>query len=104
MTYTQHPFSAAFPPMSDAAFAEFCADIAVNGVHNNTIPIFEDQVREGWHRVRACGETGRPPLRDISQHAPPPSQREPARDHRGETHYDSRPRRKITRRCGIGTG
>jgi protein gp37 len=59
MTYTQHPLSAAFPPMSAPAYAEFRADIAANGVHHSTITIFEDRVLEGWHRYCACGETGR---------------------------------------------
>ena len=34
---TQHPLSAAFPAMTDAAFAEFRADIAQNGLRQPII-------------------------------------------------------------------
>lgn len=53
----QHPLSAAFPAMSDAAFAELRADIAANGLHN-PIVICDGMVLDGWHRYRACREVG----------------------------------------------
>jgi hypothetical protein len=54
---TQHPLSAAFPAMNDAAFGELRADIAQNGLHHPII-VFEEQVLDGWHRYRACREVG----------------------------------------------
>ena len=56
---TQHPLSAVFPAMTDVAFAEFRADIAQNGLRQPII-VFEDQILEGWHRYRACRDTGTP--------------------------------------------
>jgi hypothetical protein len=56
---TQHPLSAVFPAMTDVAFAEFRADIAQNGLQQPII-VFEDQILEGWHRYRACRDTGTP--------------------------------------------
>ena len=41
--YQQHPLSAAFPKMSDAAFAELRADIAANGLLA-PITLYEDKV------------------------------------------------------------
>ena len=56
---TQHPLSAVFPAMTDVAFAEFRADIAQNGLRQPII-VFQDQILEGWHRYRACRDTGTP--------------------------------------------
>ena len=53
----QHPLSAAFPAMTDTAFAELRADIASNGLHNPLV-VFEGKVLDGWHRYRACQEVG----------------------------------------------
>src|SRR4051812_23945492 len=57
---TQHPLSAVFPAMTDVAFDELRADIAQNGLRQPII-VFEDQILDGWHRYRACRDTGRPP-------------------------------------------
>jgi ParB-like chromosome segregation protein Spo0J len=54
---TQHPLSAAFPAMNDAAFAELRADIAANGLHM-PIMLYDGQVLDGWHRYIACKQTG----------------------------------------------
>ena len=58
--YQQHPLSAAFPKMSDAAFAELRADIAANGLLA-PITLYEDKVLDGWHRFCACEATGTEP-------------------------------------------
>jgi protein gp37 len=58
--YQQHPLSAAFPKMSDAAFAELRADIAANGLLA-PITLYEDKVLDGWHRFCACDATGTEP-------------------------------------------
>jgi protein gp37 len=55
--YQQHALSAAFPPMTDAEYAEFRADVAANGVLHAII-LFEGKVLDGWHRQRAGHETG----------------------------------------------
>lgn len=55
----QHPLSAAFPSMSDAAFGELRADIAANGLRH-PIVLYDGAVLDGWHRYRACTETGVP--------------------------------------------
>lgn len=56
----QHPLSAAFPPMTDAEFAELRADIAVNGLHQ-AITTYQDAVLDGWHRYCACDQSGTEP-------------------------------------------
>jgi protein gp37 len=53
----QHPLSAAFPPMTDAEFAELRADIAANGLRM-PITLYEDAVLDGWHRYTACMQIG----------------------------------------------
>jgi protein gp37 len=55
--YKQHPLSAAWPSMDDAAFGEFRADIAANGL-NTAITVFEGMILDGWHRYSACLQTG----------------------------------------------
>ena len=58
--YEQHPFSAVWPAMEDAAFAELCADIRGNGLHMPII-LHQGKVLDGWHRQRACLKAGIPP-------------------------------------------
>lgn len=60
VAYKQHPFSAAWPAMEDAAFAELCADIKANGLHMPII-LHDRKILDGWHRQRACLKTGLPP-------------------------------------------
>jgi protein gp37/ParB-like chromosome segregation protein Spo0J len=55
--YQQHPLSAAFPAMTDAAFAELRADIVANGLRS-PITLFDEQVLDGWSRYRACSQAG----------------------------------------------
>jgi site-specific DNA-methyltransferase (cytosine-N4-specific) len=55
--FEQHPLSALFPAMAAAEFAELRADIAKHGLRQ-PVTIYEGQVLEGWHRTRACAETG----------------------------------------------
>ena len=57
ISYEQHPLSAIFPAMDDTAFSELRADIAAHGLHS-PIVTFEDKVLDGWHRYRACTDTG----------------------------------------------
>jgi ParB-like chromosome segregation protein Spo0J len=52
-----HPLSLLFPPMSDAAFEDFVADIKANGL-TSPIVVFEDKVLEGVHRQKACLQAG----------------------------------------------
>ena len=54
---TQHPLSAAFPPLADTDFAALRDDINANGLLN-PICVDSDQVLDGWHRYRACQELG----------------------------------------------
>jgi protein gp37 len=53
----QHPLSAVFPKLSEKAFGELRADIAAHGLRL-PIVLFLEQVLDGWHRHRACIETG----------------------------------------------
>ena len=53
----QHPLSALFPSMPAGEFAQLRADIAAHGLRV-PITLFDGQVLEGWHRYRACCETG----------------------------------------------
>lgn len=57
---TQHPLSAAFPPMSEPDFAALTADIAKNGLRSAVV-LHQDQVLDGWHRYRACLAAGAEP-------------------------------------------
>ena len=57
ISYEQHPLSAIFPAMDDTAFSELRADIAAHGLHS-PITMFEGKVLDGWHRYRACTDTG----------------------------------------------
>lgn len=60
MQYDQHSLSAAFPSMTEAAFADLVEDINSNGLIQ-PIVLFEDKVLDGWHRYRACTECRREP-------------------------------------------
>lgn len=53
--YTQHPLSAAFPPLSPDEFAALRDSISDLGVQN-AITIFEGQVLDGWNRYCAACE------------------------------------------------
>lgn len=55
--YTQHPLSAAFPPLSPDEFAALRDSISDLGVQN-AITIFEGQVLDGWNRYCAACELG----------------------------------------------
>lgn len=57
----QHPLSAAFPVMPEREFKDLAADIEIHGQREPCI-IFEGMVLDGWHRYRACLETGREPV------------------------------------------
>ena len=56
---TQHPLSAAFPPMSALELADLTADIKANGLRE-PIVIFDGMVLDGWHRYQACTALGIP--------------------------------------------
>lgn len=55
--YQQHPLSAAFPAMTPEMFGELRADIVANGLRSPII-LFDGRVLDGWHRHRACQQTG----------------------------------------------
>ena len=55
--YTQHPLSAAFPPLTPDEFAALRDSITDLGVQN-AITIFEGQVLDGWNRYCAATELG----------------------------------------------
>jgi protein gp37 len=55
--YRQHPLSALFPAMSAQEYAELRADIAKHGLRQ-ALTLYAGQVLDGWHRARACSETG----------------------------------------------
>lgn len=59
MKFTQHPLSAAYPPMSDDEFAALKQSIDRIGVQL-PITLFEGQVIDGWHRYLACKAVGIP--------------------------------------------
>jgi ParB-like chromosome segregation protein Spo0J len=50
---TQHPLSAAFPPMPETDFEALVADVAKHGLQSAVV-LYQDQVLDGWHRYRAC--------------------------------------------------
>lgn len=53
MELTQHPLSAAFPPMSATEYDALCKSVAEIGLLN-PIVLFEGMVIDGWHRYCAC--------------------------------------------------
>lgn len=55
--YTQHPLSAAFPPLTPDEFSALRDSITDLGVQN-AITIFEGQVLDGWNRYCAATELG----------------------------------------------
>lgn len=57
MELKQHPLSAAFPSMSADDFAALVVDVKANG-QREPIMLFEGMVLDGWHRYRACDESG----------------------------------------------
>lgn len=56
-SYAIHPLADLIPTMSDAEYAELVQDISVNG-QLQPILIYEHQVLDGRHRMRACVELG----------------------------------------------
>lgn len=59
--YPLHPAAEIFPVMDEAAFAALVADIATHG-QREPILIFDGQVIDGRHRLRACEQLGLEPL------------------------------------------
>lgn len=57
MTYTQHELSAHWPAMSRDDYQALVADIEKHGQHNDAW-MFDGQILDGWHRVKACLELG----------------------------------------------
>jgi protein gp37 len=55
--FEQHPLSALFPAMPAQEFAQLRADIAKHGLRQ-PVTIYDRKVIDGWHRCRACSETG----------------------------------------------
>lgn len=56
-TYTQHPLSAAFPPMTAEEFQELKDSIDNIGIQN-AITVSDGMVLDGWNRYHACTELG----------------------------------------------
>ncbi len=56
----QHPLSSAFPAMHPADFAALCEDVAQHGLRQPVVT-YCGEVLDGWHRYRACIETGEKP-------------------------------------------
>ena len=56
-----HPAAELFPVMDEAAFAALVADIAAHG-QREPILIYDGQVIDGRHRLRACEQLGLEPL------------------------------------------
>lgn len=56
---SQHPISAAFPPMSESEFADLVKDIESRGFDDSDpITIFEGKILDGSNRDRACQQLG----------------------------------------------
>jgi hypothetical protein len=55
--YPIHPIAKLFPPLSEQEFAELKEGIRLNG-QRLEITIYEEQVLDGTHRQKACGELG----------------------------------------------
>ncbi len=57
--FTQHPYSALFPPLSEEDLAKLAEDIKLNGQQE---PGTNDgaQILDGWHRYLACQRAGVP--------------------------------------------
>jgi hypothetical protein len=58
--YAIHPLAALIPQMTEPEFAELVADIKANG-QLQPILIYEHQVLDGRHRLRACEQLGLAP-------------------------------------------
>lgn len=58
--YEIHPLARLVPEMSAEQFAELRDDIAVNGLRE-AIVLYDGQVLDGRHRLRACEEAGAEP-------------------------------------------
>jgi hypothetical protein len=59
-TYAAHPLADLIPAMSDDEYARLREDIATNGLLD-AITLYDGQVLDGRHRLRACEETGTEP-------------------------------------------
>ena len=60
-SFPLHPAAELFPVMDEVAFAALVADIATHG-QREPILIFDGQVIDGRHRLRACEQLGLEPL------------------------------------------
>lgn len=58
--HERHPLSAAFPDMPPSEFASLCEDVSQHGLRQAVV-LLDGQVLDGWHRYRACLETGTEP-------------------------------------------
>lgn len=56
-TYTQHPLSAVYPPLSASEFQSLKDSIDNIGVQN-PITLYQGQIIDGWHRYCAAKELG----------------------------------------------
>jgi ParB-like chromosome segregation protein Spo0J len=51
--YPYHPFANKFPPLNNAEFKEFVADIKAHGLRE-PITLYQGRILDGIHRYRAC--------------------------------------------------
>lgn len=57
LSYERHALSSAFPDMSDEEYQDLKDSIENIGLQNPVV-LFQGQVIDGWHRYKACDETG----------------------------------------------
>ncbi len=60
-TFTRHPASAVWPPLSEDEFAALKASIAEHGLSDPLKVVAGDKLIDGWQRLRACVDTGTAP-------------------------------------------
>lgn len=69
-TYPEHPYSKLFPEMDGAELLKLAEDIKENGLRS-PITIFEEQILDGRHRLKACGMVDVEPIFREHQHGDP---------------------------------
>ena len=65
MSYTRHPASAAWPELDGEEFEALVKSIASEGQHHPILVTPDNQVIDGWQRLRACDKAGVAPMTQI---------------------------------------
>ena len=60
MSYTRHQLSASWPDMQPEEFQALKDSIDVNGLRESIV-LFDGMILDGWHRYKACQDTGMEP-------------------------------------------